>query len=142
MSREAKIFTVPQKGMVSRRVKEYESFGWELLSINNLDVSMSRETQNPKYAELIKFEYQYEDLIDQQRAIRYPITPYRLDTFTAFILFVLFIFPGIFYVTYKNKEMRVYNEQLATAQAIYRRLDAEIKKVCETSRATFFSRNQ
>jgi len=40
MSRESKIFSVQQKREVPKRVKEYEAFGWELLSINNLDVSM------------------------------------------------------------------------------------------------------
>lgn len=65
MSRESKIFSVGTKAEVSEKVKDYESFGWELLSINGLDVSMSRETQNPVYVHLVKKENEYEETIEE-----------------------------------------------------------------------------
>lgn len=54
MPRESKFFTVPNRRNLSEKVKELESFGWELSSINGLDVMMTRETSNKVYPDLIR----------------------------------------------------------------------------------------
>ncbi|MDR3293162.1 MAG: hypothetical protein LBT20_03555 [Clostridiales bacterium] len=61
MSRESKIIdceTQEQKQITY----DNESFGWELLSISENRITMSRETQNPIYNELLKFEIEYRDI--------------------------------------------------------------------------------
>jgi hypothetical protein len=141
MSRESKIFT-ESKANVSKRVKEYEAFGWELLSINGFDVSMSRETQNKVYADLVKFEYEYENLKEQQHALVVPIPPKPLKALIAFIGLVCFLLPGVLYIVFKILKKKKYNEDLAKYNAEFERLEQEIKKVCESSRSTFFSRLQ
>ena len=79
MSRESKIFSVDQKREVPKRVKENEAFGWELLSINGFDVSMSRETQNKVYHQLVKYEYEYETLREEQDNLYFPKTPFAFS---------------------------------------------------------------
>jgi hypothetical protein len=142
MSRESKIFSVDQKREVPKRVKEYEAFGWELLSINHLDVSMSRETQNKVYQQLVKYEYEYEILREEQDNLFYPNPPFSFSFILFLLLSVLFVIPGILYliifvftkVSYK-KEYEEYVRQ-------YNILDEKIRKVCDQSRTVFFSRNE
>lgn len=141
MSRESKIFT-ETKANISKRVKEYEAFGWELLSINGFDVSMSRETQNKVYSDLVKFEYEYESLKDQQRALVVPIQPKPIKASIVLIGLIFFLLPGILYIVYKILKNKKYTEDSGKYLAEFNRLEEEIKKVCETSRSTFFSRLQ
>lgn len=139
MSRESKIFTETKLG-IGNRVKEYESFGWELLSINGTDVSMSRETQNKVYADLIKFEYKYEALREELAALVRPIKPTPINILGAFLGILCFIVPGVLYIIYKIKKSKQYQEELSEFELEYKKLLQEIKKVCEESRSTFFSR--
>ncbi|MCV2231543.1 hypothetical protein N7548_01700 [Acholeplasma manati] len=142
MSRESKIFSVNRKSEVPKRVKEYEAFGWELLSINNLDVSMSRETQNKVYHQLVKFEFEYETLREEQENLYCPKPPFAFSFILFLLLAVLFVIPGILYlilfvffrVSYKN-EYEEYEKK-------YNLLDEKIRRVCDDSRTVFFSRNE
>jgi hypothetical protein len=83
MSREAKIFN-EEKKLIPQRVKEYECFGWELLSISNDQVSMTRETQNPIYPDLVKYEFEYELLRERRNALVWPKVP---EFFSILIFF-------------------------------------------------------
>jgi len=141
MSRESKLFS-EDRSLVNKRIKEYESFGWELLSINGNDVSMARETQNKVYSELVKNEYNYEDLMGKQRALVKPTKPADLSFGTAFILILLAIIPGVLYIVYKNSEGKKYRENLSIYETEYNQLEQEIKTLCEKSRATFFARQE
>jgi len=140
MSRESKIIYAPNKKIIGQRVKEFESFGWELLSINGLDVSLSRETQNSVYTDLVKYEYQYEVLREEQEALKIP----RKAPSFSFLLFLLglllFILPGILYIAYILWKKKRYAEELNVYNMEFQRLEKEIKKVCDDSRSVFFSR--
>jgi len=142
MSRESKIFSVQQKREVPKRVKEYEAFGWELLSINNLDVSMSRETQNKVYQQLVKFEYEYEILREEQENLPFPKDPFAFSFILFLLLTVLVVVPGILYlclfIFFRVKYKRDYEEYARQ----YDLLDEKIRKVCDQSRTVFFSRNE
>jgi hypothetical protein len=59
MSRESKILTCG-KWEQMQTVNDYESFGWELLNATEDRLYISRETQNPVYSELQKYEIQYD----------------------------------------------------------------------------------
>ncbi len=149
MSRESKIFSEP-KALINKRVREYESFGWELLSINGTDVSMSRETQNKVYVELVKYEYEYEALREKLSYMRPPVAPSRprqFDYKLCLILLLIFILPGAGYITYKvieynkyKESMELHNQAMASFKADYQVLEQEIKRLCEHSRAVFFSK--
>ena len=142
MSRESKIFSVRNKKDVGDRVKEYESFGWELLSINGLDVSLSRETQNSVYSDLVKYEYQYEELREELEALQRPI-PYKSFDFGLFLLCTLaFIVPGILYIVFYYQKKNKYIEKLNVYEQKNQELLNKIKKVCDDSRNVFFSRQK
>ncbi len=142
MSRESKIFSVMRKQEVPKRVKEYESFGWELLSINGSDVSMSRETQNKIYAQLVKYEYQYEALIEEQDNLYCPKPVYKFSIVLFLLLSLLYIIPGLIYIGIyiflRIRYKRAYEEY----EMQYDALEYKIRQVCNDSRATFFSRNE
>lgn len=139
MSRESKLFN-ESKSLIGKRIKEYESFGWELLSINGNDVSMSRETQNKVYAELVKFEYFYEELIAQQKALVHPPIPAKFSGGLAFIGLLAGVIPGVLYIIYKIVQNNKFKQKKYEFESEYQRLEEEIKKTCADSRSTFFSR--
>lgn len=141
MSRESKLFSSRSKAAIGKRVKELEAFGWELLSINGLDVSMSRETQNKVYSQLVKYEYEYETLIEQQRNLVRPIKPTPYSAFVLLITTLLFVVPAIFYIMYKVEKNKMYTEASKEYDVKYKELEDKIKAVCDQSRTVFFSRN-
>jgi hypothetical protein len=142
MSRESKIIAAPNKQIIGKRVKEFESFGWELLSINGLDVSLSRETQNSVYADLVKFEYQYDVLREQQERLVIPKAPISFSFLLFLILILVFVIPGLLYVGLIIWSKQKYTEAVNVYKAEFDRLEKEIKKVCDDSRTVFFSRQQ
>lgn len=142
MSRESKLFTAPNKKVIGDRVKEYESFGWELLSINGLDVSLSRETQNSVYTELVKYEYQYDVLREKVDNLQKPSQPAAFSLGLFLVATLIFIVPGVLYVYFYLKKKNEYIEQVRVYEETYAKLLIEIKKVCDDSRAVFFSRQK
>lgn len=140
MSRESKIIYAPNKKIIGQRVKEFESFGWELLSINGLDVSLSRETQNSVYTDLVKYEYQYEVLREEQEALNMPTNPPSFSILLFLLGLIIFILPGVLYVTYVVWKQKKYTEDLNVYNMEFQRLEKEIKKVCDNSRSVFFSK--
>lgn len=138
MSRESKFFSVPDRKTMTEKVKELECFGWELLSVSGLNVTMTRETQNKVYPELVRYEYEYEALNEELNKLHEPISPF-FNVFLFIILTILFILPGILYLIYylysKQKYMRLYNEYSSK----YDQLSQQIKEICDKSRIIFFS---
>ena len=103
MSRESKIITA-QEFDTQVTISHYESFGWELLSINGKQITMSRETQNPVYTDLVKHQSSYEDLLGRLRAMRAPqppVKPNRFSFSTWFLTLILFVIPCVAYTAYK-----------------------------------------
>jgi|AntAceMinimDraft_18_1070375.scaffolds.fasta_scaffold158189_1 hypothetical protein len=141
MSRESKIFS-ESKALINKRVKEYEAFGWELLSINGTDVSLSRETQNKVYADLVKFEYNYEDVKEKQKALIKPIKPAKFKLMYAFLGLLCLVLPGVIYIVVKILTSNKYKNEALQYKSDYDKLEMEIKKICQDSRSTFFSRQQ
>ncbi len=136
MSRESKIINVHSNFDTQTEIKHYESFGWELLAINHTQISMTRETQNPVYPDLVKYEYEYESLCNKINELRKQIK-YKSFSFKKFMqLFILLIFPSVLYVLdldktkKRNKEL---NEEIAAAMK-------EIDDVCNKSKAIFFAK--
>ncbi|MDR2091415.1 MAG: hypothetical protein LBP62_07210 [Clostridiales bacterium] len=64
MSRESKLIEC-QKEDKQQIIYDYESFGWELLSVTEKGIALSRETQNPVYGDLLKYQIQYENTQEQ-----------------------------------------------------------------------------
>ena len=149
MSRESKILTSGAWG-AEKTIYHYESFGWELLALNGNQITMSRETQNPVYTDLVKYQAKYEQLTAEYNGIKYPKKPLRPERFsfgTCLLLLLLLILPGAAYITYKiiqnNKykdAMAVYQNQVADCDKKKAELQAEIDKITADSRATFFSK--
>jgi hypothetical protein len=144
MSRESKIFDVTEKKHIKNKVRDYESFGWELLSINGLDVSMSRESQSPVYAELVKFEYEYEELVSQQEELyhRRPIKPAPFNFVLALLLLVIFVLPGVVYIVLAIMKNKKFKQDYEVWDLEMRKLEGEKRRVCNESRSTFFSRQE
>lgn len=139
MSRESKILRSTVEGAADT-IRDYESFGWELLSITNGDIAMSRETQNPVYNELVKYQNQYEVLLRSYNALRPPVQPSPVVPKTCLYLFILAIFPMVIYLVYKSRKRAAYEQQLAEYQSERGRLYSAMQQVCNDSRATFFAR--
>lgn len=141
MPRESKFFTVPNRRNLSEKVKELESFGWELSSINGLDVMMTRETSNKVYPDLIRYEYEYEALREECNNLEEPMSP-NFSVVLFIIWIILFILPGIIYLIIylysKQKYMRLYNEY----KSKYEQLTQQIKEICAKSRQLFYSREE
>lgn len=140
MSREAKIFSVNYKEEVGKRIKEYESFGWELLSINDLDISMSRETQNKVYVELVKYEYEYELLNNKIDEMERPVRPYPFNLGSAVLGLLILVLPGLLYILHKIQENKDYQASMDQYNFEKEQIEKKIKEVCNTARATFFAR--
>lgn len=142
MSRESKLFTAPNKLQVSEQIKDYESFGWELLSVNGNDVSMSRNTQIPVYVHLVKYENQYEELMERIRMEQSKLNQLHYEPIkplTLFILFLLLIFPAVLFFLYKKKKKEEYMEAKQTHEEKIAELRIEVQKIVNESRATFFA---
>ena len=149
MSKESKIFSA-SLWSAQDTVTHYESFGWELLSINGSQIVMSRESQNPVYSDLVKYQAIYEGLEAEYKSVQAPVRPMPLKPVNikgAIIGFLCFIVPGALYVAYrvnKKKEYDAVMEDYRNKYAAYEAKRADIlNKMQETatkSRAIFFSK--
>ena len=163
MSRESKIINVESASLVYSAnesaigvkyqqdiIQAYESFGWELLGINGDQISMSRETQNPVYSDLIKYQAQYEAKIAEIKALGFvdePEEPDEFDLETFGICLICLIIPGLVYagikigqhISYKAK-MEEYELAVAELEKKKNKIREEMKKIALDSRATFFAR--
>lgn len=149
MSRESKIFK-SEIGGVEKTIYKYESFGWELLSLNGDQIVMTRETQNPVYADLVRNQEKYEQLIKDHENVSYPKPPAKPESVNpglCFLLLLLLIAPGVFYIRYKMKESKQYKEALAAhkneiAACDKKKADilAEMEQLLLDSRTLFFSK--
>ncbi len=154
MSRESKIMQAGPWGAQST-VSHYESFGWELLSINGNQIAMSRETQDSVYSDLVKHQAAYEQkVLELSQLKRSQITPPKKPAPTSFKtalgLFILLIFPCVIYLVYKHKQKVEYDEgyakyksEVKSANEAYEQKRAQIlsdiEKITSESRAIFFS---
>ena len=149
MSRESKILNARVHN-AEKTIQHYESFGWELLSLNGSQITMSRETQNPVYPDLVKSQAKYESLLEQYAAVRNPIAPAKPADFslgTCFVLLLLAVVPGALYIAYKVKKNNDYKAQLNEYSSAMRAADnkrsaliAEMERVALDSRANFFGK--
>ena len=149
MSRESRIMTASAE-KVQTLINHYEAFGWELLSINGTQVTMSRETQNPVYTELVKHQAAYEGKMAEYQAMTPPTPPQKpakVSLKTCFWLFILLIFPMVIYLTVKHKQneayklgMAAYESALAEYNAKKEALLNEMEAIVLESRGIFFGR--
>ena len=144
MSRESKILQVGPWGAQST-VSHYESFGWELVSMNGNQIVMSRETQDSVYPELVKHQAAYEEKVAEFNALKAPaatklpsapVAPAPISIKTCVLLFILMIFPFVLYLLYKTKQKNAYSETLAAHNAACAELKANAKKAMDTYNAT------
>ncbi len=151
MSRESKIINAKEFD-TQATISHYESFGWELLSANGNQITMSRETQNPVYTDLVKHQAEYESLLGKLRTLPYPVAPQRPVPFElgkCFRMLLCLIVPGIAYIVYKTVKHKKYKEALAVyeqelADCNRRRADliAKMEAVALESRGIFFSQKE
>lgn len=146
MSRETKIFNCKENKIVTSKqdcISHYESFGWEVLQIGETEITMSRETQNPKYAELVKYEDKYNEInqkIIQKLSEKQNYK--QASVKTALILLLIFVVPGVLYITLKTVSKNKIN---ANNQAIDNEVFELKKQANETmlaSKTLFFSRQE
>ncbi len=112
MSRESKLMTANQNS-VQQTISHYEAFGWELLSINGTQITMSRETQHPSYAELVKLQAAYEECVAEYKSLRAPVAPVApppINPGTCVFSFICLVIPCVIYVTYKILQKKKYQE--------------------------------
>ena len=151
MSRESKIIQAYDFG-VQTTIKHYESFGWELLTINGNQITMSRETQNPVYSDLVKLQSIYEETLAAYNSLRSPIAPLkpaRVSIKTLFVSFICLVIPCAIYVTYKILQNKKYKEALAVHMQNMdayinerQRLRNKMEEVALQGYTTFFSQQQ
>ena len=103
---------------------------------------MSRETQNSVYTELVKYEYQYDVLREKLDNLKKPIQPSSFSLIMFLVSTLLFVVPGVLYVYFYIKRKNQYEEDLKVYNETCDQLVKEIKKVCDDSRAVFFSRQK
>lgn len=131
-------------------ISHYEAFGWELLSINGDQIAMSRETQNPVYTDLVKYQAKYEELCTEYAKLTAPSKPFAppsISITTCFISFVCFVLPCVAYLTYKimqkkkyDGEMLVYNSKYSAYCAKREDLRKKMEETVLQSRSVFFSK--
>lgn len=139
MSREAKIFT-EKRECIEQRIKEYECFGWELLSISREEVAMSRETQNKVYPELVKLEFEYEMLREQRDKLVKPSNPEPFSLILFFLCTLVLILPGILYLILCNQYHKKYMMDLAEYEKSHEELSIKIRNIVQTAKVNFFGR--
>ena len=149
MSRESRIFKATIYD-TQKTIEHYESFGWELLSIDNKQIVMSRETQNPIYSDLVKAQANYEAKLKEYQAIVDPIHPQEPAPFSfgsCFLGLIALIIPGVLYIIYKvnqknkyNETFAVYSSQLNACKEKRKKLSNEMKQIAQDSRANFFAK--
>lgn len=143
MSREAKIVYSDNFFSTQEKINHYEGFGWELLSINGKQISLTRETQNPIYTELVKNEAKYNELVKEYELISNELNrvyhkPASIKA--ALILLLLAIIPGVLYIVFKTKDK---NAKEALKIELRQKLDVKRKEIDDLvllSRATFFGK--
>lgn len=136
MSREAKLVE-SSVFKAQTTIKHYECFGWELLNYQDSRISLTRETQNPKYKQLVAYEKKYESLVKKFKGMAFQhCEPIRIGL--TIILLLLFFIPGIIYLTIKliqqKNDREAYEEYLQERQEIQN----EIQDVLKKSRKLFF----
>ena len=151
MSRESRIIKPGMWG-VEKTIYHYESFGWELLSLNGDRIVMSRETQGPVYDIMVRNELKYIQLINDYRNVEYPEPPTPPAPFSVlkcFGLFLLFIIPGFRYMSRKSKEQRQAIKASNRYHAKVEKCDQQKKDILDAiekhvldSRATFFGKTK
>ena len=151
MSREAKIIK-PGAWDIEQTINHYESFGWELLSIDQDSVVMSRETQSPIYDALLKNEAKYQKLINEYMEMTYPEAPeahkpFRFGKFL--VLFILGVLPGFIYACRKRRQKKNHKKALQRYQKMIEIRDGEKQELLErieqlvlNSRATFYAKRK
>ena len=149
MSRESKIIAVSEFD-TQKTISHYESFGWELLSINGNQITVSRETQNPVYSELVKHQSLYEELLTEMRALSIPVMPAKPAAFsfsTWFKTLICFVVPCFVYTTYKivqyiiyKNNLKQYQGQLSGYNRKVKNLTSQMDSIALESRAIFFSK--
>ena len=149
MSRESRLFKSTILN-TQDTISHYEAFGWELLSINGDQITMSRETQNPVYSDLVKYQAIYEQIAEEYARLQppvMPIAPPKIDAKTCLISFVCFVLPCVAYLTYKfiqkkkyNEEMEYYNQRYNAYMNKRNELRAKMDDTVLQSRAVFFSK--
>ena len=140
MSRESRIIQVEAFQNSQDVISKYESFGWELLSINGSQLTMSRETQVDCYPELVKYQAQYEDKLKEYMAVIDPVRPNPISFGACFWLFILAIFPLAIYLTFKIKNKKAYEETISNNNALRAKLKADMDAIALESRGVFFSK--
>ena len=149
MSRESKIIK-PTTWAAEKTIHHYESFGWELLSFTGDVITMTRETQIPVYAELVKMEMKYDQLIREYNSIPYPIAPVApapFDFGKCCKLLLCLIVPGAIYIGYKVKQKKAneeamlgFHRQVTEYNQKRAAIEAEIDKLLVDSRAIFYGK--
>ncbi len=141
MSRESKILTAGPWG-AQATISHYESFGWELLSLNGEDqITMSRETQDEVYADLVKHQAAYEQKMNEFRAVEFELPAEPEFSFPiCLILLLIGLIPGIFYIAYKVSCKHDYEEAIKAHYEKLKSLKAEMESIASKSRAIFFSK--
>ena len=141
MSRESKIIQTKSWEKPQDVVSHYEAFGWELLSLNGNQITMSRETQVECYTDLVKFQASYEEKKNEYDAIRDPIKPAPITFAACFWTFILAVFPLAIYLTVKIKKNQAYKEAVSANDAKRAELISEMNSIVLQSRGVFFAKH-
>jgi|GEM_PF-1175176 hypothetical protein len=143
MSREAKFIDCGRSEQ-AQSVYDYESFGWELSDAQADRIIMSRETQNPVYPELVRFQERYEALQNEINLKNAEFAknkkPVRVNGWVLAALFILLILPFVVYMLVyglKNKKYKAVEKKHLDETSV---LTAEKIRIAKESRETFFSR--
>ena len=141
--RETKTVQVkPDDEIVNNTIKEYESFGWEVLNNQRCQeqevrggliyfvtfnkITFTREKSTPWYDEVTQLEKQHNEInntIETYKDAEPEYSPVEIYISVSILLFLLGIIPGIIYLTVlisKKKEKRkAFEKELEYYNATY-----------------------
>ena len=136
MSREAKLVE-SSVFKAQTTIKHYECFGWELLNFQDARISLTRETQNPKYKQLVAYEKKYESLVKKLKGMHFQHCE-PISVKLTILLSLFFLVPGIIYLTYKIIQIKQDEEAYAEFVEEQQSIKDEIQEVLKKSRKLFF----
>lgn len=152
MSKESKIIYASHfRKTPAELIDDYESFGWNLLSVNGEKIKLWRKAQTPFYTDLVKLEAEYEQKTEELNAMVPPVMPQKpspVNPLICVVTFACFVIPCAVYTGYKIYQNKQYNEAMEQYQAEWNEFSArqsavisQINQIVQDSRATLFGKN-
>ncbi|MCL2555535.1 MAG: hypothetical protein FWE03_00760 [Firmicutes bacterium] len=153
MSRESKIIDCPP-AQQKHCIYEVECFGWELLNLHGERITVCRETQHPKYQDILKLESALNakkqlqnELIQQKIKLSHDLKLIQKKSDCMIMALAIIFSLGlaiIYFVKANNKRkllIRRITNRINELNLEIEKLQPEMSQICQDARATFFGKH-